>query len=95
MNKRDPNFNIFAITIATCELSYLQESWPTKIQRNKFKIKVGSRRVEQIPQFISESEHLPAIDRIKRNSIVWMKTNTRMYDENCALILRTSQILLQ
>ena len=31
-----------------------------------------------------------AIDRIKRNSCCMMKY---MYDENCALILRTCQIL--
>ena len=46
-NKRNPNFNIFVLTIANCGLTYLHYSWPTKIQRNNFKIKGMRRRVWQ------------------------------------------------
>ena len=47
---------------------------------------------ENKSQFMSESEHLPAINCVKQNSIVWMNTN--MYDENCTLVIHTHQIIL-
>ena len=62
MNKCDPNFNIFAITIPTCSLHYSHRVDRRKSKETNSKSREGVEEHDCKSQFISESEHLPAID---------------------------------
>ena len=62
MNKRDPNFNIFAITIPTCSLHYSHRVDRRKSKETNSKSREGVEEHDHKSQFISETEHLPAID---------------------------------